>query len=210
MDRNKILNLLSYAKEEAPKFFLFMAVLYGIMYVAVSQEAQRTMGSNRQGQTTAPSFSSINKEQAPLQLQPDGIELPTLGVYAPLFLVESTDPKDFVAPLKRGVTHYPSDLPGNPGTAVILGHSAPAGWPRINYDWVFSKLDSLHSGDAIIVTFGNKEYTYQVKEKVTLQKGQYIPEKYLGREEGQLLLISCWPPGIDNKRIGVYAELSVN
>ena len=137
----------------------------------------------------------------------DSIVIPKIEIEAPIILVDSTQPKDFIEPLKNGVTHYPSSLPGESGEIIILGHSSPPLWPKINYDWVFSELDTLEPGNEIYVYFNNLRYKYVVKGKVFLQKGQDLPSFASDDSRSKLLLVSCWPPGIDNKRIVVHSEL---
>lgn len=137
----------------------------------------------------------------------DKIEIPKLGVVAPLSFVASTDPADYKQPLKEGVALYPSAKPGTRGSAIILGHSAPLGWPKINYDWVFSNISTLKLGDEILIYYEGKKYTFKTTGSLLLKKGQDIPSFALASQNPTILLVSCWPPGINNKRIVVQAEL---
>lgn len=134
----------------------------------------------------------------------NGVEIPKIGISAPLISVESGGQVD--KSLDSGVVHFPdSVLPGEAGQTVILGHSAPAGWPEIKYDWVFSRLDELAEGDEIIVYFNHEKFSYFVDRKIFLERGEEIPEN-LTNSENSLILISCWPPGKDIKRIAVVAS----
>ena len=99
-------------------------------------------------------------------------------------------------------------IPGEKGAAIILGHSAPPGWfGGSKYDGIFSNLHKLKEGDRISVTSNGATYTYEVKGKTFLQSGQDVPKESLVTDSSRLLLLSCWPPGIDNKRIMVEAEV---
>lgn len=132
------------------------------------------------------------------------IEIPKLKISAPIVLVEEHNQAHKA--LDRGVVLYPgSVLPGQVGQTIILGHSAPPQWPRIKYDWVFSRLNELKQEDEIIIFFEQKKYIYKVKEKIFLQKGEEIP-KNLTNSKNMLILITCWPPGKNIKRIAVVAE----
>jgi LPXTG-site transpeptidase (sortase) family protein len=132
------------------------------------------------------------------------IEIPKIEVSAPIVLAKNE--KEVESQLKKGVVLFPgSALPGEKGATIILGHSAPPNWPKIMYDWVFTKLQYLQEGDEIFVYFNGKKYKYKVKEKVILKKGQEIPWK--DSSENFLVLISCWPPGKDVKRMAVRANL---
>ena len=136
----------------------------------------------------------------------NNIKIPKIGITAPIIFVESNDEKVFEKALKNGVVHYPeSVLPGENGKTVILGHSAPSGWPKINYDWVFSRLNELDTGDEVFIYFENKEYRYLVFDKTFLNQGEEI---LLTNSESVVMLLSCWPPGVNQRRIAVQAELS--
>jgi LPXTG-site transpeptidase (sortase) family protein len=133
------------------------------------------------------------------------IEISKIKISAPL-IVDSRSEKEVVAALDRGAVLWPDSVfPGQKGEVVILGHSAPPGWPKIKYDWIFSDLNLLEKGDEIIVYFKNKKYVYKVENKIILNRGQDIPQK--NREKSTLYLISCWPPGKNIKRILVEASL---
>ncbi len=86
----------------------------------------------------------------------DSIEIPKIGVKAPIVFPENNSEEDFEKALKKGVLHYPqSVLPGEEGTIIILGHSAPPNWPKIDYDWIFNDLNELNAGDEIYI-YGNQ------------------------------------------------------
>lgn len=137
------------------------------------------------------------------------IEIPKIDILAPIIFFDDPDESEEVlhAALDSGTVHFPSSsLPGVIGQTIILGHSAPPGWPMIKYDWVFSDLDSLVWGDKIFVYFGGGKYTYIVKEKYFLEKGEELPENELSKEGNVLILISCWPPGANINRIAVLSS----
>jgi LPXTG-site transpeptidase (sortase) family protein len=149
-----------------------------------------------------PEFEFSNK--------PDSIEIPKIKISAPIILPKSSTRKDLQSALKEGTVFYPdSDLPGKSGMTVILGHSAPSGWPKINYDWAFSRLNELSEGDEIFVYFDHKKYNYRVVEKMFLNKGGEISDYDPTNQKSTLIMMSCWPPGIDLKRVAVQAELQI-
>jgi len=137
----------------------------------------------------------------------NSVEIAKIGIVAPLIFSESTEQNYMQDALDMGVVLYPdSALPGGAGQTIILGHSAPVGWPKIKYDWVFSRLDELVEGDEIVVYFNNRKYTYIVNRKVFLERGEEISQKGLTNEENMVVLVSCWPPGKDLRRIAVEAN----
>lgn len=135
----------------------------------------------------------------------NSLEIPKIEISAPLVLVNSE--KEVYKALDRGVVLFPSSvLPGESDQTIILGHSAPVGWPKIKYDWVFSRLNELEIGDEIFVYFNHQKYPYLVVKKIFLERGEEIPED-LTSSENMLILISCWPPGKDLRRIAVAATI---
>jgi len=136
------------------------------------------------------------------------LEIPKLSISAPIIFSASADKDLLTKNLDSGVVYYPGSVyPGQVGQIVILGHSAPLGWPKIKYDWVFSDIDKLSTGDKILIDLNNKQYTYIVKQKTIIQRGEEVPQNISSASGSVLTLISCWPPGKDYQRITVQAEL---
>lgn len=136
------------------------------------------------------------------------LQIPKIDILVPVVISESDNIDVLKKYLDMGVVYHPySVLPGNVGQTMLLGHSAPENWPRIKYDWVFNDLNNLVIGDEIILNFGNKNYTYKVKRKDIIEKGAEIKSDSVSQKTNILILISCWPPGKDYKRITVQAEL---
>lgn len=138
----------------------------------------------------------------------NGIEIPKLEVSAPLIIGNTAEKDVLENNLKNGVVYFPgSALPGENGQTVILGHSAPANWPKIRYDWVFSNISELEEGDEINIYYNNQKYSYSVKGKTIIERGEDVPSP-LTNSDNMLLLVSCWPPGKDSQRIAVEAQLN--
>lgn len=146
-------------------------------------------------------FSSTAKKNS--------LEITKLGLTAPLIFAVSREIKAITQDLKKGVVVYPgSSSLGQAGKLVILGHSSPPGWPKIRYNWVFSKLGELEIGDDVLINFDHNQYNFKVSNKIFLEKGQAIPENNSDGSKEFLYLITCWPPGKDFKRLVVEAELT--
>ena len=138
----------------------------------------------------------------------NSLEIEKIGIYVPLVSINSVD--EAHAALDKGAVYYPtSALPGTAGQTVILGHSAPANWPMIKHDWIFSKLNDLAVGDKITVSFNGREITYTVTRTIFLDRGEELPKNDLTNSDNVLFLISCWPPGKDYKRIAVEAAMEI-
>lgn len=136
------------------------------------------------------------------------LEIPKLSISVPIIFSNSADKTSLTKDLDSGVVYYPGSVyPGQTGQIIILGHSAPAGWPKVKHDWVFSNLDQLTPGDIILIDLNNKQYTYIVKQKTIISRGAEVPLEG-SANNNVLTLISCWPPGKDYQRIAVQAELA--
>jgi sortase (surface protein transpeptidase) len=96
--------------------------------------------------------------------------IPKLEVTAPLLLANDSDPEVM---LEYGTVIFPdSVLPGESGQTIILGHSAPPGWPKIKYEWVFSRLEELSAGDEVQIFFDNRKYLYSIEKQIILDAGE--------------------------------------
>ena len=136
------------------------------------------------------------------------LEIPKLGLQLPIVFPKTTDNKIVTKSLDSGVVYYPgSVLPAEKGQIVILGHSSPEGWPKIKYDWAFDDLDELSPGDYILIHLDNRQYKYRVRETVVINKGDDLPKSSALKNSNTLVLVTCWPPGKDSKRMVVIAEL---
>ncbi|MFA6376851.1 MAG: sortase, partial [Candidatus Paceibacterota bacterium] len=107
--------------------------------------------------------------------------------------------------LDSGAVIYPTSAGlGIAGQTILLGHSAPAGWPEIKHDTIFSRIVDLVAGDKIIAVYDDKTYNYEVLQSQIIPKGGDIPSIASG---SSLVLVTCWPPGRDLKRLIVEAKL---
>ena len=161
--------------------------------------------SNVKQTTTAQQITNVKTNYTDKQ---NTLEIPKISISVPIIFADSTDKAQLTKDLDLGTVFYPgSAYPGQAGQIVILGHSAPPGWPTIKHDWVFTDLDKLVAGDQILIDLNNKQYTYIVKNKKIIARGAEVPQYNADANSSILTLISCWPPGKDYQRITVQAEL---
>ncbi len=136
------------------------------------------------------------------------ITISSIDITAPVVETGGTTEEEYRRALDRGVVHFPgSPFPGEMGLTVLLGHSAPPGWPDINFDWVFTKIDNLQEGDKIEVCYNNKLTVYTVideeRGKKVYEVGEDVPPLYPNENKKEIVIMSCWPPGSSESRIGV-------
>jgi LPXTG-site transpeptidase (sortase) family protein len=136
------------------------------------------------------------------------LEVPKISISVPIIFSTSAEKSAIMKDLDAGVVYYPGSVyPGQVGQIIVLGHSAPVGWPKIKHDWVFSDLNKLEVGDMIYIDVNNQKFTYVVKKKTIINRGAEVPTDSASLSNNVLTLISCWPPGKDYQRIAVTAEL---
>jgi LPXTG-site transpeptidase (sortase) family protein len=129
----------------------------------------------------------------PFSEKENSIEIPSIEISAPIFLVKSTDEKKILENLDRGVVMFEDyALPSKEGATVILGHSAMHDWPKSNPAWVFTYLRDVKEGDEIIINFEHRKYIYYVTKKFVLKEREDFPKV---ENENILFLVTCWPPG---------------
>lgn len=192
------------------KYFLFLFIFFLLIfnwskvswlfnYQAVSGFLSKAVPQNDSREKPAEEnpageyFESENK-----------LVIPKLEVTAPLLLADDSDPEEM---LEYGTVIFPdSVLPGESGQTIILGHSAPPGWPKIKYEWVFSRLEELSAGDEVQIFFNNRKYLYSIEKQIILDAGEDLPQT-LTSSENVLVLVTCWPPGKDYKRLAVTGKL---
>lgn len=137
------------------------------------------------------------------------LEIPTIGVNAPIIFESSVNQDIIFKRLEDGVVHYgTSPLPGERGTAIILGHSSAYPWYKGQYGSVFALLEKLKKGAVIKIHNGNRTLNYEVKEYVIfhpLTNDEKI-NKLEKTNGSSIVLVSCWPVGTNYKRIAVRAD----
>ncbi|MDD5145868.1 MAG: sortase [Candidatus Pacebacteria bacterium] len=189
-----------------PFVFIFLALCVVINWDHVSWLFNYTAVSRVAGTVFHKDVQITNNQKFEYTDKENSIEIPKIETSVPLVFPVGSSTKDISQALNVGTVHFPnSALPGESGQTIILGHSAPANWPKIKYDWVFSKLNDLEAGDEIFVYFQYKKIKYAVFKKIFLEKGEDVP--VLTNSENTLVLISCWPPGKDIRRIAVEAAM---
>lgn len=181
---------------------------YGFMYPYEDNNNVFVSASNSVVASQNTANAQVQERQYPYTAKQNSIEIAQIDIAAPIVIGRNTDVSVLEEDLNKGVVYYPgSASPGKPGQSVLLGHSAPVGWPKIRYDWVFTKINDLENGDEIIIHFNNRQYTYKVISKEIIDKGEELDATSLHGSDNILTLVTCWPPGKNYKRVAVYAKL---
>ena len=138
------------------------------------------------------------------------LNIPSLGIYAPIVIENSTALDIVYKRLQEGVVHYgTSPMPGEKGTSVILGHSSAYPWYRGSYGSVFALLNKLQPGDTFQIKKGMDILNYKVSESLVFSPfsdNNQLAE-FENSDNSSVILVSCWPVGTNYKRLAVKAEL---
>ena len=204
-------------KKEIRDLLGLFVLIFAAVFSAVSiLSFSKTIGDNQHFIFVNPNANSNANIDAHLDVydrcvqtsQPASIFISKINITAPLVFPDASESPDFKEALEKGVIVHPlSSLPDKVGMVMILGHSAPLGWPKIKYDWVFSDLNNLATGDSVNIFYQGCQYSYQISDKYFLERGESLPNNLGEDSNSVLILISCWPPGKDYRRIAVVAKI---
>lgn len=150
------------------------------------------------------------EEEDYVYCQEDKVSIPSIDIDAPVVETIGITETEYRESLDSGVVRFPgSGYPGQEGLTILLGHSAPPGWPDINFDRIFTEIDKLEEGDKIEVCYDNRLSVYTVIDKERGQQiyevGDDVPPLYPNENKKELVLMTCWPPGSSENRMGVRA-----
>lgn len=136
-----------------------------------------------------------------------GIYIPRIGANAKV--IPNVDPfneKSYTEALYEGVAHSnTSSLPGQDGNVFLFAHSAVNFYESKKYNVYFYLLPKLKAEDKIYVSYKGKLFEYRVEEVKIVNKNEV---RYLGKYKNYntLTLMTCWPAGLDIKRVIVIAK----
>jgi len=204
------------------KFFLLFFILIFILfnwnrillffnYQIIGHNVSEILSSNRE--ESEPSTDNLNNGNGSgikSEKKQDYLDIPKISLSATIVPQKNNSVREAKNLLKKGtLLYFDSARPGEKGKTIILGHSAPPGWPDINYENVFSKLNDLENGDRILIHYQGREYAYYVfAKKIFFPKEEKKALNVSDSDKSVLVLITCWPPGKNYKRLAVFARLS--
>lgn len=135
-----------------------------------------------------------------------GLYIPKIGANAKVVKnVNPYDEDEYINALYSGVAHAKdSSTPDSSGNIFLFAHSAVNFYERRKYNVYFYLLTELEKDDLIYVSYEGDIYTYQVLET---KKVNPTEVQYLGTysNEDTLTLMTCWPAGMNVKRMIVTA-----
>lgn len=182
---------------------LFLFILL-ILYILWNWDVTFTLGKFKLKQA----LKENNKEQLVNQLSeskfPDRIIIPKIGVNAEVLW--NPNKENLLEELRNGVIHYPgSEFPGEKGNIILIGHSSGIPGSAGKYDNVFLLLSELKNGDFVTLYFKGNQFNYSVFNKKII-RSDFRDLKLDSFGNSNLVLVTCWPPGTNFKRLVVMAR----
>jgi LPXTG-site transpeptidase (sortase) family protein len=117
----------------------------------------------------------------------------------------------FMEELKKGVVRYPGTArPGEVGNAFIFGHSSNYPWVISEYNDVFALLNTLETGDEVIVYYNQHKYTYKITDRSIVKPGDTKVLSARDPNKKEISLMTCWPVGTTLERYIIFGELIEN
>lgn len=197
-------------KKEIGIFLAIFLVSCFLVYLFLNGGAYLEIWRYNSGNQPILNFKNSSASQIVQSGENYHLYIPKIGVSAPIILPKDDSNKSILASLKEGVGFYPgSQLPGETGRSVILGHSSQATWYLGQYGYVFVLLNKLQIGDEFYIVSKNKKLMYEVFSNDILTPEE--TNKILSQtpeNKSEVALITCWPIGSDSKRTLIQAKLN--
>jgi len=172
--------------------FVFLAIIFRPI-VEVEWQYQKIKGN-------------VKSEVEPVDSE-FGLVIPKIGANAKVIPnVNAFDANSYQWALTKGVAHARgSALPGESGRVFIFSHSSVNFYEASRYNSIFYLINKLESGDEIKVYYKDRKYLYEVVDKrvVVAKEVDYLT----GGKDGELVLMTCWPPGTSLKRLLIFAKM---
>ena len=141
--------------------------------------------------------------------QPNQINIPSLGITAPIVESKESNEQSFQEALKTGVVHYPGTAEvGQPGNPYLFAHSSDFAFKGGDYKTVFALLPSIPKGADIVVS--NKDgqiFHYEVTDSFVANNDDVHLLEQKTNGEKRLTLQTSYPIGTALKRWIVVSKL---
>ena len=131
---------------ELKKICLFFVFSFAVFFVIFNLVSFFNFVAKQLGRLTfeaslpTPETKTLSPAAEIFTAKENSLEIPALNLEAPLLWGSSEIVSELTQDLRKGTVIYPtSRQPGQAGQLLVLGHSAPPGWPKIRYEWIFLK-----------------------------------------------------------------------
>lgn len=149
------------------------------------------------------------QKELPMFLPPHTLNIPSLGIRAPLVFPKSNSEAEIQNSLADGIAWYAGTARvGEIGNMYLVGHSSDFPWAKGDYKNIFTHLPKMQIGEIIQVTDSQgKIFTYKVIEtKAVAANDLRVLEQPKDRK--LITLQTSYPIGTALKRFVVIGELA--
>lgn len=153
-------------------------------------------------------FSDARNWYPNLESSINRIDLKSYTLSIPKLSIKNAEVSTIDYDLSRHLVQYAGTAkPGEPGTAVIFGHSSlPQFFSNNNYKTIFATLHTLKVGDTFQVDVNGATYTYKIFTiLVTLPEDTTMFTQQF--DDSYMTLVTCTPPGTVWKRLVIKAKI---
>lgn len=123
--------------------------------------------------------------------------------------VDSYSQSNYLPVLDRKLAHFKgTSLPDTAGNTFIYGHSTNELTARANPQLpqvAFTFLNKLELGDEILIELEGQTYKYSL-QKSKIVEPEDISPIFTKSNNKTLTLMTCWPPGVGEKRLILVAN----
>lgn len=169
-------------------------------FTNISPSREKVLGVSDTTSTTKTieeSLGSVELTQKILEELDTRIKISSIGVEGNVF--EGVDAKT----MDTGFWHFPvSQLPGQKGNSVIIGHRYAKLPPSKD---TFFNLDKVKVGDRVLVEQSDTSYTYVVTDTKVVEKNDIsILQNF---NDYRITLVTCTPLWTANQRLVIIGKL---
>jgi len=175
-------------------------VLFGGMFSVLAWPSLKALAT-----APVPLQTSSSVDVSPAALHQSWLEIPSLGISAPLQFNVGADQMEEALP-HGAAAQSGSPEPGQPGNLFIVGHSSDYPWKHDQYATLFARNPRLKVGDTIdIYNAAGEKFTYKVSATKVVGASDFSVEDQTS--DPTLTLLTCYPIGTTFSRFIVQAHL---
>lgn len=163
---------------------------------------------SRPPQRSIPQVQSASSS-TPEVFEPNMLNVPSLGIIAPVVYIAEQGETAYQAALINGVVHFPGTAnPGQLGNCYIFGHSSDFIWSKGHYKTVFALLPRIQKGAEIEITDPKgQKFIYTVTDSRKVASSDLSVLDQQGNKKKFLTLQTSYPVGTALARWVVIGEL---
>jgi len=176
-------------------------IIIAIVSILVTSRGQELAGNDKGAEIVLPE---------PLPMFEDfGVRIKSINVSSPIIPdVNGFDERIYYPALLKGIGQFKGSLtPDKEGNLFIFGHSSYVGKGEGKYKEILKDLNKLSPGDEVEVFYKKASYLYKVEKSylTDVKDWSLLDPTQDNIKDKTLTIMTCWPPGSDQKRWAIKA-----